>query len=63
MVNYLLCVGYGAVAASIVWFFIWRNNKKSFVETLNHINYTVQNLDSEVVQNVKRFASKFIPNE
>ena len=27
-----LWIGIGAVAASIIWFFVWRNNKKYLVQ-------------------------------
>lgn len=28
MVELLLGIGIGAVGASVIWFFVWRNNKK-----------------------------------
>jgi hypothetical protein len=32
MIGYILCIGLGAVAASAVWFFVWRNNKQLLAE-------------------------------
>lgn len=28
----------GAFVATVVWFFVWRNNKKKFVDALNKAN-------------------------
>jgi arginine exporter protein ArgO len=50
MINFLL----GALAASVVWFFIWRNNKKQFVSALETIDRT--KLPAELVT---QFASIF----
>jgi Tfp pilus assembly protein PilO len=30
----IICIIIGAVAASVGWFFVWRNNKKKFEDAL-----------------------------
>lgn len=42
----------GVVATSVVWFLVWRNNKKKFVEALEGIN------DSDVVNKIKKLLGK-----
>lgn len=51
----------GAVCASVVWFFVWRNNKKKFVDTLNDINVVVTSVEenSELADKVKEKVDGF----
>lgn len=34
MLGYLITFIIGAVAASVVWFFVWKNNKEKFAAAL-----------------------------
>lgn len=45
---------YGVIAASVVWFFVWRNNKKFFVEKLNNVDRVVSAFeDTEIGKAIK----------
>ena len=44
----------GAVVASIIWFFVWRNNKNSFATKLEDLDKFVGDLeDTKTVQAIK----------
>jgi hypothetical protein len=41
MLGHLIAFGLGVVASSIIWFFVWRNNKKLFAAKLLEIDNIV----------------------
>lgn len=43
----------GAVGASVVWFFVWRNNKKKFMETMINVSDFVDRNDTKKEMNAK----------
>ena len=47
----------GAVGASVVWFFVWRNNKQKFIEALQELN-TVASSVQENTMLAKKFKAK-----
>jgi hypothetical protein len=50
----------GVIISSIVWFFVWRNNKKLFVSTLENVNkYLPETLPKEILDKVKLELQKF----
>ncbi|KKM86033.1 hypothetical protein LCGC14_1282970 [marine sediment metagenome] len=64
----LLLVGIiiGTIGASIVWFFVWRNNKKKFMQTiididsLTDLTYTREELEAELDKAWTQIRSDFI---
>lgn len=48
--------GMGVFSASMVWFFVWRNNKKKFMNTLGAIEWVVNNYGPDA----KRLAERVL---
>lgn len=48
----------GALAASVVWFFVWRNNKKEFASALEMLDKS--KLTSEVAYQFDKLFSKYL---
>ncbi len=38
---------FGAFAASVVWFFVWRNNKKKFMGVMTRVDGVVSEYDTK----------------
>ena len=47
----------GALVASVIWFFVWRNNKKQFASTLE--DFDRSKLTAEAVNQFDKLFSKF----
>jgi len=54
MFNFIL----GLVVASVVWFFVWRNNKQKFVEALQTLDKS--KFTTEVAVQFDKLFSKYL---
>jgi hypothetical protein len=57
MFTSILLVVFGAIVASIVWFFVWRNNKKDFVTAIEAVDLT--GLPQRIIDEINRILAKY----
>ncbi len=57
MIGDILLILAGAVAASVVWFFVWRNNKKEFASVLEAIDLT--GIPQKIADEIKKLLEKY----
>ena len=57
MIELIIGILIGAVGVSVLWFFVWRNNKQKFIEALEELNVTANSIQ-ERSQLAEKFRSK-----